>query len=170
MSNSLAGNLTGFSTCDLNDANPGKVHFVHLSFRDFGAKRRFAGRLRTAVMVEDTKLVQETLFSSKGNGDVIVLDGGGSLRTALLGDRMAERLIANGWAGIVVNGAVRDVRRLADLDLGVKALGTSPIRPGKAGSGAIDVPVAFGGVLFEPGKYIYCDEDGVLVSQEPLTA
>ena len=166
----MSENPVSFSTCDLNDAHPDKVRFVQLPFRDFGAARVFSGKVRTAVMVEDTKLVQEALFSSRGNGDVIVLDGGGSLRTALLGDRMAERLIANGWTGIVINGAVRDVRRLADLDLGVKALGTSPVRSGKTGSGAIDVPVAFGGVLFEPGKYIYCDEDGVLVSEEPLTA
>ena len=161
--------MTDFSTCDLNDAHPAKVRFVDLPFRDFGAKRQFSGRIRTAVMVEDTKLVQETLFTSSGEGGVIVLDGGGSVRTALLGDMMAERLIGNGWAGIVVNGAVRDSRLLADLDIGVKALGTSPVRSGKTGRGAIDVPVAFGGVLFEPGKYIYCDEDGVLVADEPLT-
>lgn len=162
--------LASFSTCDLNDAHPGKVKLVHLPFRDFGAKRIFSGTIRTAVMVEDTKLVQETLFSEQGDGSVIVLDGGGSMRTALLGDRMAERLIGNGWAGIIVNGAVRDSRLLAGLDLGIKALGTSPIRPGKTGAGAIDVPLAFGGVLFEPGKYVYCDEDGVLVADTPLTS
>lgn len=161
---------TDFSTCDLNDAHPDKVRFVNLQFRDFGAKCKFAGTIRTAVMVEDTRLVQEALFTSPGNGAVIVLDGGGSVRTALLGDMMAERLIGNGWTGIVVNGAVRDSRQLADLDLGVKALGTSPVRSGKTGRGAIDIPVAFGGVLFETGKFIYCDEDGVLVADEPLTS
>ena len=164
----MSNDLPDFSTCDLNDAHPDKIRMVQLPFRDFGAKRAFTGKIRTAVMVEDTKLVQETLFSARGEGSVIVLDGGSSRRTALLGDMMAERLIANGWAGIVVNGCVRDTGRLADLDLGVKALGTSPVRSAKTGRGAIDIPVAFGGVLIEPGQYIYCDEDGVLVSDAPL--
>ena len=90
------------------------------------------------------------------------------MRTALLGDRMADRLINNGWAGIVINGAVRDAQMLAGLELGIKALGTSPVRSAKAGTGAIDVPVAFGSVLIEPGMFIYCDADGVLVTDEPL--
>ncbi|WP_422037528.1 ribonuclease E activity regulator RraA [Roseibium sp.] len=161
--------VTFHPTCDLNDAHPDKVRLVQLPFRDFGRKRFFAGRIRTAVMVEDTKLVQEELFSAEGDGGVIVLDGGGSMRTALLGDRMADRLINNGWAGIVINGAVRDAQMLAGLDLGIKALGTSPVRSAKAGTGAIDVPVAFGSVLIEPGMFIYCDADGVLVTDEPLT-
>lgn len=155
-------------TCDLNDAHPDKVRLVQLPFRDFGRRQAFAGKIRTAVMVEDTKLVQEELFSAKGDGGVIVLDGGGSLRTALLGDRMAERLIKNGWAGVVINGAVRDAQMLASLDLGIKALETSPVRSAKAGTGAIDVPVAFGSVLIEPGMFIYCDADGVIVADEPL--
>lgn len=164
----MSKSSANFSTCDLNDAHADKVRFVDLPFRDFGAKRQFAGKIRTAVMVEDTKLVQETLFSSQGDGGVIVLDGGGSMRTALLGDMMAGRLIENGWAGIIINGAIRDSRPLSDLDLGVKALGTSPVRSAKTGRGAIDVPVAFGGVLFEPGNYLYCDEDGVLLSDREL--
>ncbi|MEO0977839.1 MAG: ribonuclease E activity regulator RraA [Pseudomonadota bacterium] len=155
-------------TCDLNDAHPDKVRLVQLPFRDFGGKPAFAGKIRTAVMVEDTKLVQEELFSAKGDGGVIVLDGGGSMRTALLGDRMGERLINNGWSGIVINGAVRDAQMLTGLDLGIKALGTSPVRSAKAGTGAIDVPVAFGSVLIKPGMFIYCDADGVLVTDEPL--
>lgn len=155
-------------TCDLNDAHPDRVRLVQLPFRDFGGKPAFAGKIRTAVMVEDTKLVQEELFSARGDGGVIVLDGGGSMRTALLGDRMGERLINNGWSGIVINGAVRDAQMLAGLDLGIKALGTSPVRSAKAGTGAIDVPVAFGSVLIKPGMLIYCDADGVLVTDEPL--
>ncbi|MCV0425400.1 MAG: ribonuclease E activity regulator RraA [Roseibium sp.] len=166
----MSSSTNSFTTSDLNDAHPGKVQFVNLPFRDFGAKRKFCGKIRTAVMVEDTRLVQETLFSSAGDAGVIVLDGGGSIRTALLGDMMAERLIGNGWAGIIINGAVRDCHLLADLDIGVKALATSPIRSGKTGSGAIDVPVAFGGVFFEPGNFVYCDGDGVLVANEPLTS
>ena len=159
--------LASFPTTDLNDAYPDKVRAVLLPLRDFGAKRAFAGRIRTAVTMEDTKLVHE-LFATPGKGDVIVLDGGGSTRTALLGDRMADRLIFNGWAGIVINGAVRDRQALAELPLGVKALGTTPVRSAKTGIGAIDIPVAFGNVLFAPGQCIYCDEDGILVSDEPL--
>ena len=155
-------------TADLSDARPNKLCPVRQQFMDYGAKRSFAGRIHTAVTAEDTKLVQEKLFTLQGNGGVIVLDGGGSLRTALLGDMMAERLIANGWSGIVINGAVRDSERLARLDLGIKALGTTPVRSGKSGIGAIDVPVAFGGTLFEPGQYIYCDQDGILVAQNPI--
>ena len=158
-----------FPTADLSDAHPDATRAVSLPFRDFGGKRRFAGRVRTAVTLEDTRLVQEALFSTQGGGDVIVIDGGGSLRTALLGDRMAERLIANGWSGIIVHGAIRDSARLADLDIGVKALGTSPVRPAKAGIGALDVPVAFGNALIETGNAVYCDEDGILVAETPLS-
>ena len=160
--------LKSAPTTDLSDANPDKSRAVILPLRHFGARRSFAGRIRTAVTMEDTKMVQETLFSSPGDGGVIVLDGGGSLRTAMLGDRMADRLIGNGWAGIVINGAIRDSDGLAGLDLGVMALGATPVRSAKRGIGAIDVPVAFGNVLFETGQCIYCDEDGVLVSDEPL--
>lgn len=161
--------LTCFPTADLSDAHPSKAHPLLLPLRDYGAKRTFAGRIRTAVTMEDTKLVQKGLFASQGHGGVIVLDGGGSLGTAMLGDMMAERLIANGWAGIVINGAVRDSRRLANLDLGIKALGTTPIRSRKTGIGAIDIPVAFGNAIFETGGCIYCDEDGILVADEPLS-
>ncbi|MEM9224205.1 MAG: ribonuclease E activity regulator RraA [Pseudomonadota bacterium] len=157
-----------FPTTDLSDAYPDMVRQVTLPFQDYGGTRTFSGRIRTAVMVEDSKLIQDVLFQTSGNGDVIVVDAGGSVRTAMLGDRMAERLISNGWSGIVINGAVRDSGRLALLPLGVKALGTTPARSGKAGTGALDVPVAFGSVLFETGKCIYCDDDGILVADEPL--
>ncbi len=159
---------TSRPTTDLSDAHPDKVRPVLQRFNDYGAKRSFSGRIHTAVTAEDTRLIQEKLFTLQGNGGVIVVDGGGSLRTAMLGDMMAERLIANGWAGIVINGAVRDSKRLAQLDLGIKALGVTPVRSAKTGIGAIDVPVAFGSVLFEPGSYIYCDEDGILIAKEPL--
>lgn len=164
----MSNEVAFFPTTDLSDAHESLVRCVDLPFHDYGAKRGFAGRIRTAVTMEDTKLVQEALFASPGNGDVIVLDGGGSLGSAMLGDRMGERLISNGWSGIVINGAVRDSAQLAQLDLGIKALGTTPFRSKKKGIGALDVPVAFGGVLFETGHCIYCDEDGVLVAEEPL--
>lgn len=158
-----------FPTTDLSDAHPEATRVVSLPFRDFGARRQFAGRIRTAVTMEDTKLVKEALYATPGHGDVIVLDGGGSLRTALLGDLMAARLVENGWSGIVINGAVRDSGALARLDIGIKALGTTPVRPGQARIGALDVPVAFGNALITTGEVIYCDEDGVLVTGSPLS-
>ncbi|MEL6645409.1 MAG: ribonuclease E activity regulator RraA [Pseudomonadota bacterium] len=161
--------LEPFPTTDLNDAFPDKVRQVMLPFRDFGVRRMFAGRIKTAVTMEDTKLVQQALFNTPGDGAVVVLDGGGSGRSALLGDVNADLLVDNGWAGIVINGVVRDARALAKVDLGIKALGTTPVRSAKRGIGALGVPVAFGNVLFEEGHCIYCDEDGVLVSEEPLS-
>lgn len=160
--------LNPMPTTDLSDAHPEKTRQVMLPFRDFGAKRIFAGRIRTAVTMEDTKLVQQNLFKTPGEGAVIVLDGGGSFRSAMLGDLNADILVEHGWAGIVINGVVRDSRRLAEVDLGIKALGTTPVRSAKRGIGALDVPVAFGNVLFETGQCIYCDEDGVLVTENPL--
>ena len=161
--------VEAFATTDLNDAHPDKVRQVMLPFQDFGAKRAFAGRIRTAVTMEDTKLVQQALFKTPGEGAVIVLDGGGSSRNALLGDLNAELLVKHGWAGIVINGVVRDAGRLAGIGLGIKALGVTPVRSAKRGIGALGVPVAFGNVLFEEGQCIYCDGDGVLVSDEPLS-
>ena len=160
--------LTAYPTTDLSDANPETARPCIMPLRDFGARRLFAGRIRTLVTMEDTKLAQ-SLFRTPGEGAVIVLDGGGSLRTAMLGDINAQVLADNGWAGIVINGVIRDAKRIAEIDIGTKALGTTAVKSGKLGIGAIDVPLAFGNVLFEPGHCIYCDEDGVLVSPEPLT-
>lgn len=165
----MTWSLEAYPTTDLNDAHPDKVRQVMMRFQDFGAKRMFAGRIRTAVTMEDTKLVQQELFKTTGDGAVIVLDGGGSFRSALLGDLNADLLVEHGWSGIIINGVVRDARRLAEVDLGIKALGVTPVRSAKRGIGALGVPVSFGNVLFEEGQCVYCDEDGVLVSEEPLS-
>lgn len=165
----MNGALPAVSTADLNDAYPDRVRQVIGPFRSFGARVAFAGRVRTAVTLEDTLLIQKSLFSTPGHGQVVVLDGGGSMRSALLGDVNAGLLLANGWGGIVINGAVRDMERLAGVDLGIMALGTSPVRSGKTGVGAIDVPVVFGNALIRPGDHIYCDQDGILISEDPLT-
>ncbi len=133
----------------------------------YGRRQAFSGPVRTLATMEDTKLAQE-LFRQPGDGAVIVLDGGGSTRTAMLGDVNAEILKENGWIGIVINGVVRDSVALGKVDIGIKALGVTPVRSAKTGKGAIDIPVAFGNILFEPGQYIYCDEDGILISAERL--
>ena len=111
---------------------------------------------------EDNQLAKEVL-SSPGNGAVLVIDGGGSLHAALVGDQLGEAAVANGWAGVVVHGAVRDSEALAGLDLGVKALGTNPRRSSKSGEGSIDVSVSFGGATFVPGAHLWADLDGIVV-------
>lgn len=159
--------MTEIATTDLHDEHPDKFTPCTLPLNDYGGRSAFSGPIRTLVTMEDTKLAQE-LFRTPGNGAVIVLDGGGSLRAAMLGDINADILKQNGWAGIVINGVVRDSAALRKIDIGIKALGVTPVRSAKSGIGAVDVPVAFGNVLFEPGQYIYCDEDGVLISPTQL--
>ncbi|MTI09690.1 ribonuclease E activity regulator RraA [Curvivirga aplysinae] len=154
-------------TTDLSDAYPNKVTHCTLPFKDYGGKTMFAGKIHTVVTMEDNKKVQDFLHGP-GDGAVLVVDSGGSMRTAMLGDITAGKMQANGWAGMIINGVIRDAERLRDVDVGVKALGTTPFKSTKNGIGASDVPVAFGNVLFEPGQYVYCDEDGVLLSESPL--
>jgi regulator of ribonuclease activity A len=116
---------------------------------------------------EDNSLVKACV-AEEGRGRVIVVDGGGSLRRALLGDILAEQAVANGWSGLVINGAIRDVEEIALLALGVKALGVCPIKTEKLGMGQRDVPITIGSVNISPGQYIYADNNGVIVSQSAL--
>jgi regulator of ribonuclease activity A len=154
-------------TTDLHDKYPLEFRRCTLAFQQYGQRHIFAGPIRTVVTMEDTKLAQQ-LFREQGDGAVIVLDGGGSMHSAMLGDINADILAKNNWAGIIINGAIRDSAALSNINIGIKALGTTPIRSEKKGIGAIDVPVAFGHVLFETGQYIYCDEDGIIVSDSPM--
>ena len=133
-----------------------------LQLRAFGAHERFAGPVRTLRCREDNALLQDVLRAG-GDGAVLVVDGGGSLHTALVGDRIAGLGVEHGWAGLVIHGAVRDSAALRRLPLGIKALGVIPRKSGKTGAGAVDVPVGFGGVTFTPEDDVFCDEDGVLV-------
>jgi regulator of ribonuclease activity A len=112
--------------------------------------------------LQDNALLKSVL-STPGDGGVLVIDGEGSLHTALVGDVIAELAHSNGWAGLVVHGAVRDAAALRDLDLGIKALGTNPRKSSKAGVGERDVTVSFGGVTFVPGDIAYSDDDGIVV-------
>ena len=155
------------STPDLYDDFGDIVASCPLQFRDFGARRSFCGPIRTVRCDKDNELFR-TLLKSPGQGAVIVVDGGGSLEAALMGDMLAARGRDNGWSGCLINGAVRDVGDLATIDFGIKALGTNPAKSSKTGAGAIDEPVAFGGVEFNPGEWIYCDENGVLVAPHEL--
>ena len=152
-----------FQTTDLCDANEGKVRAVAPMFRSFGGKTRFAGPIRTLKVFEDNALVRSTLETA-GNGAVLVVDGGGSMRCAMVGDQLALLGVKNNWAGVIVYGCIRDSGPIAGMNIGVFALGTHPMKSIKKGAGDVDIPVTFGGVTFTPGEYIYADEDGVIVS------
>jgi regulator of ribonuclease activity A len=150
------------ATADLVDAHGDTLQSCDLQFRDLGGRRRFHGEVRTVRCHEDNALLRSVL-STPGDGAVLVIDGGGSLHTALVGDVIAGLAVDNGWSGVVVHGAVRDSAALGDLDLGVKALGTNPRKSAKTGAGEVDVAVTFGGVAFTPGDALWADEDGVVV-------
>lgn len=155
-------NDMAIGVADLCDANEDEIEVCELQMRDYGGRTAFSGPIRTVRCHEDNSLVKATL-AEPGEGCVLVVDGGGSLHRALLGDMLGADAVKNGWAGVVVNGAVRDTAVLGTLDLGVKALGTHPMRSVKRGEGMVDVPVAFGGVVFVPGDRLYADEDGIAV-------
>ncbi|TVT49896.1 ribonuclease E activity regulator RraA [Amycolatopsis rhizosphaerae] len=151
-----------FSTADLVDEHGDRLQVCDTQFRQFGGHRSFSGPIRTVSCHEDNGLLRE-LLRTPGAGAVLVVDGGGSLHTALTGDVIAAAAVEHGWAGLVINGAVRDSALLAGLPLGIKALGTNPRKSSKAGAGAVDVVVGFGGVAFRPGDTLYADDDGVAV-------
>ena len=159
-------------TADLLDANEarlaaGTLHVVAPMFRSYGGRRAFGGPIATLKLFEDNSLVRQAL-GQPGNGRVLVVDGGGSLRCALVGDQLAELAVKNGWAGIVVYGCIRDSRAIGDMDLGVFALHTHPLKSIKKNVGDSEIPVTFGGVTFVPGQHLYADEDGVIVSRETI--
>ena len=156
-----------WTTPDLCDAHP-EVQVVEPRFRGFGGRVAFHGAIATVRCHEDNSRVRE-LAGTPGQGRVMVVDGGGSLRRALLGDQIAANAARNGWAGFLIHGAVRDVEVLAQLDLGVQALATHPMKTEKRGLGEMDVPVRFAGVDFHPGHWLYADANGVIVSMRPLT-
>ncbi|WP_022956035.1 ribonuclease E activity regulator RraA [Perlucidibaca piscinae] len=156
-----------FVTCDLCDDHPDHVRVCEPMFNTFGGRDAFGGRIRTVKCFEDNSRVKE-LLATPGQGDVLVVDGGGSLRCALLGDLIGESAVQNGWSGVVVYGCVRDVDALGDLDLGVQALASMPLKSVRKGIGDVDVPVTFGGITFVPGQYVYADNNGVIVSDKKL--
>ncbi len=158
--------MSKISTPDLSDAHAA-ARAIELQFSNYGAVGRFAGEVVTIKCHEDNSLVK-SLVAEPGLGRVIVVDGGGSLRRALLGDMLAEKAAANGWAGLIINGAIRDVDEIAGIELGVQALGQCPLKTEKLGVGQRDIAVKFGGVEITPGDYVYADNNGVIVSDEAL--
>ena len=156
-------------TCDLCDRfkadTGGAFRVLPPVFRDFGARRRFQGPASTVRCFEDNSLVKAAV-ESPGEGRVLVVDGGGSLRRALVGGNLGAAAARNGWAGVVVDGCVRDVAELAALDIGIRALAAMPMPPDKRNEGQRDVPVRVQGQWIRPGDWITADEDGIVVTAE----
>jgi regulator of ribonuclease activity A len=161
-----------FKTPDLLDDNEdkarnGSVRVVSPMFKRYGGRNAFSGRIVTLKLFEDNSLVREA-FGENGQGKVLVIDGGGSLRCALVGDQLALLAHKNGWEGVIVYGCIRDSVDINGIDLGVRALDTHPLKSVKKGAGDREIAVTFGGVTFRPGEWIYADEDGIVVSEAPL--
>ena len=155
------------ATADLCDAHPDMVKVCHTPFRSFGQVAAFHGPIRTLSVLDDNALVRQTL-ERPGQAAVLVVNGGGSLKRALVGDNLASLAIDNGWAGIVVFGAVRDSGVIDTMPVGIKAVGTIPLRADRDAIGEIDILTSFGGVIFTPGDWLYADADGVIVAPHRL--
>ena len=155
------------ATADLCDEFGAEVHVAEPLFRDWGGSVAFAGAIETLRVFEDNALVRQVL-ESPGRGRVLVIDGGGSLRSALVGGNLAALAVENGWVGMVVHGCIRDTEEIRTLPLGLKALHAAPRKSGKTGAGEQGVPVTFAGVTFAPGSYLYADRDGIVVARRDL--
>jgi len=155
-------------TADLCDRHGDRIQVAEPLFRDFGGRAAFAGAIETVRVLEDNAIVRRIL-EGEGRGRVLVVDGRGSRRCALVGGRLAALAAANGWAGLVVNGCVRDVAEIATAPVGVKALAACPRPPAKVGAGERGLPVTFAGITFTPGHHVWGDEDGLVVAATDLT-
>ena len=156
-----------FKTADLCDDHEDNVFVAQPLFKDYGGNISFTGQIYTIKCFEDNSLVREAL-KSPGEGKVLVIDGGGSIRRALVGDLLAQAGADNNWSGIVVNGCIRDSGVIANISIGCKALGTLPMKTEKKGIGEKQLTVHFADIDFIPGNYLYADEDGIIVSPENL--
>jgi regulator of ribonuclease activity A len=157
-----------FTTPDLCDEFGPEVRVAEPGFRDFGGVTSFSGPIETIRVFEDNALVRQAL-ETPGRGRVLVVDGGGSLRTALVGGNLAVLAHRNGWAGLVVHGCVRDCAELAAAPVGVKALHAVPLRSGRSGAGERGLPVTFAGVTWAPGAWLYADADGMVLAGRSLS-
>lgn len=156
-----------FVTCDLCDDHPQDVRVCEPMFASFGGREAFGGEIVTVKCHEDNSRVKE-LLATPGRGKVLVVDGGGSLRCALMGDMIGESAVQNGWEGVVIYGCVRDVDALAGLDLGVHAVAAIPLKSVRKDVGETGLDITFGGVTFVQGQYVYADNNGVIVSPKKL--
>ncbi|MDG1944818.1 MAG: ribonuclease E activity regulator RraA [Halioglobus sp.] len=158
--------MNTISTPDLSDEAP-EAAAIELQFVNYGRNKQFGGQVVTLKCHEDNSLLKQ-LVGEPGEGRVIVVDGGGSLRRALLGDMVADAAVKNGWAGVIINGVIRDVDEVGRIALGVLALGSYPVKSIKLGVGQRDIDLHFGGVHIAPGDYVYADNNGVIVSKRSL--
>lgn len=156
-----------YATTDLCDDHSDNLQIAEPIFQDFGTTTRFHGPITTLKLFEDNSLVRDTL-ETDGNGGVLVVDGGGSKRCALLGGNLAVLAQENNWVGVVVYGCIRDREEIEDTTVGVKALAAHPLKSRKQGIGEKDIPVHFAGVSFRPGEWLYADVDGMVVSETEL--
>ncbi len=158
--------MTEFTTADLCDENE-DVQIAQPIFKMYGHNKIFSGKIRTVKVFEDNSLVKE-LVNEIVEGDVMVVDGGGSLNCSLLGDNLAKTASQNGWAGFVINGCIRDSQIINNIPLGIKALNTCPKKSKKDNQGNYDVEVKFAGIIFKKDMYVYSDRDGLIVSDHSL--
>jgi regulator of ribonuclease activity A len=156
-----------FSVYDLCDLHESDIQVAESIFRNYGGRTVFGGEVVTVGCFEDNSIVKD-LVATPGNDKVLVVDGGGSLQRSLLGDQLAAKAADNGWSGIIIHGAVRDIEVIAEIDIGVKALNSIPLKTEKRGVGDTNIPVRFAGVTFSPGSYVYADLNGIIVSQTQL--
>ncbi len=156
-----------FKTADLCDEFSDSLQICEPGFRSFGGRARFFGQISTVECFEDNSRVREAV-GEPGEGRVLVVDAGASMRCAMLGDLLAAKAAQHGWAGFVINGLIRDCAEIAQIDIGVRALGTHPLKSVKRGLGERDVVLRFAGVEFVPGEYLYADEDGIVCSAAAL--
>jgi regulator of ribonuclease activity A len=156
-----------FTTADLCDEYSQLIRVLDPLFRNYGGTDRFSGPVETVQVYEDNAVVREKL-ETQGRGRVLVVDGGGSLRCALVGGRMGQLAQRNGWSGLLINGCVRDTVELARITIGIRALNSVPLRSAKEGKGRVGATVNFAGVSFAPGKVLYADADGMIVADHQL--
>ena len=156
-----------YQTADLCDKYEDELRVCAPMFRSYGGRKTFHGRVATLKLFEDNSLVRKAL-AAPAEGRVLVIDGGGSVRRALVGDQIAQLGVSNGWAGVIVYGCIRDSAAIGEMDIGVFALGTHPLKTVKRNVGEADLPVSFGGVEFRPDEFVYADEDGVIISAREL--
>jgi len=156
-----------FTTPDICDDFSDEIQILEPLFTEYGGSTKFSGKIVTIKCFEDNSLVKQTL-GTDGRGKVMVVDGGGSLRCALLGDMLGAMAAQNGWQGVIINGCVRDVEILKSIDFGVRALNCYPLKSEKRNQGQLNIPVHFAGVSFKPGQHLYADENGIIVANTHL--
>lgn len=157
------------ATCDISDELHPNVQYLEPGYQSYGGNLEFCGEIYTIKCFEDNSLVRETV-ATEGRGRVLVVDAGGSKRCAMLGDLLAAKAVKNNWAGVIMYGLIRDSKEINKMPIGVRALGTYPLKSVKKGIGEENVIVTFSGVKFVPGEYVYADQDGVIVVKEALEA